>query len=157
MHQVTLQDDCQGQWGCEYRHVHPGSPTDSHPDQSHSSASPSPHVFHVIHLRVSTGPLASSDPNMGTLDLEGIPSRAPWLPHLSVFTCSGALWRNPPHGHRAGQVLFLRPEELFRPFSVPVSSESFIGERVIFHSEWRLLENRESFILMVPLRCETID
>lgn len=85
MHQVTLQDDCQGQWGCEYRHVHPGSPTDSHPDQSHSSASPSPHVFHVIHLRVSTGPLASSDPNMGTLDLEGIPSRPPRLP-TSLFS-----------------------------------------------------------------------
>lgn len=99
MHQVTLQDDCQGQWCCEYRHVHPVSPTNSHPGQTHSSASPSPHV---IHLRVSTGPLASSDPNMGTLDLEGVPSRAPWLTHISVFTCSRSLWRNPPPGPRAG-------------------------------------------------------
>lgn len=108
MQQVTLQDDCQGQWCCEHRHVHPVSPTNSHPDQTHSSASPSPQGHSPKSFHRAPRLLR---PKHGHLGLEGVPSRAPWLTHISVFTCSRLLWRNPPPGARR-QVLFLRPEEL---------------------------------------------
>lgn len=88
MHQITLQDDSQGQWCCGYRHVHPVSPTDSHADQTHSSASTSPHV---IHLRVSNRP---SPPQTQTwaqrvtleLDLEGGPSGGAPLTYPHLFS-----------------------------------------------------------------------
>lgn len=79
------------------------------------------------------GPLTSSQPTCAPFG----PGKDPGLQmsfHFPMLNCAVKKHSGPLRGRR--HALFLRPGDLFYPFSIPVSSESFIGKRVIFHSEW---------------------